>query len=203
MKRLLVLPLIISILSICAAVKGYSTHSPRFHSGIVVLHSGDTIHCKLNFTRKVSEGLLQIVRENHIEVLTVKDVHSFSYIDEIQKQQRTFYNINFTPDLSTRSHEVFVELLHSTNTISILNHRTLGYSDKSIQFNPFRKKVVVNYYYLLEQKSGLILPLSKENVLLMMEERKNQIVPFIETNGLKLKAVSDFVTLLDYHQTLR
>lgn len=176
---------------------------PKFYKGIVVLHSGDTLACEMKFTRKVSEGLLQIWKTDHIEVLTVKDVRSFSFEDDKKQQLRTFYNLPLIPDLATRRHEVFVERVYGNENMVIVNHRTMGFSEKSWQFNPFRKKNIVDKFYLLDTRAGLVLPLSKENILAMMKEKKEIIDSYLHSNSLKLKNISDYIALIDYHQSIR
>jgi hypothetical protein len=200
MKRLLCV-LTVLIFS-HASGSGLHKRPTDFHNGIVVLHSGDTVKCKLKFTRKVAEGLIQVFSDDRIEILTVKQVRYFSFEDRQKKQVRTFYNISITPDLSTRRHEVFVELLYGGADILILNHKSLGFSDKAIQINPFRKKEVINRQYLFSKKTGIALPMSEENILAMMEEKKEEILPYLESSGLKLKSVADYIRLLDYHQSL-
>gem|GEM_PF-4927553 len=203
MKRLLIFFLqLFFCLSSYSASAVFHKKPADFHEGIVVLHSGDTIHCKLRFTRKVSEGLIQVLKSDHVEILTVKHVHAFSYRDERKKQTRTFYNITITPELSTRKHEVFLELMYANNNFLILNHRTLGYSEKSIQINPFRQRVVVEKHYLFDKRGGHSLPLSRENMLQMLEGQKEEIVSYLETAGLKFRSVDDFINVLDYHQSL-
>jgi hypothetical protein len=203
MKRLFLLLLFISLLIGPFVNQSQASHKkPKFYSGTIVLNSGDTLACELKFTRKVSEGLLQVKKGDKLEVLTVKDVISFNFQDDEKKATRTFYNLSLIPVLSTRRHEVFVELLYGNNNLAIVNHRTMGFSDKTLQFNPFRKKTVINNLYLFDKKKGLILPLSRENVLEMMEEKKPNIETYLHNSALRLKSINDYITLLDYHATL-
>jgi hypothetical protein len=175
---------------------------PPFHKGHVVLYTGDTLQCSLRFTRKVQEGLLEIVTDKTAQMLTVKQVSEFSYFDEKRQTERIFYNVSLKPELSSRSHEVFVELKHSNDELAIITHRTIGYS-KKWQINPFRKKEVTENYYLLEKHSRMVLPLSKESMLAMMKDDKKTIEAFLETSSIKFRQVSDFITVLDYQQSLR
>ena len=204
MKRLLLFisPTIFVMCTLLSA-SGLHKKPADFNEGIVVLHSGDTIRCELKFTRKVSEGLIQVFRNNRVEILTVKDVHAFSFTDKHKNAIRTFYNVTIMPEMSSRKHEVFLELVYGTSKMLILNHRTLGYADNAIQINPFRKKQVVDNQYLLDSRTRVALPLSRQNALAMMSENSKDIVPFIENNSLKFKEVEDFVRLLDFHQSLQ
>ncbi len=177
-------------------------HPHAWHSGTVVMFSGDTITGNLYFTRKVAEGLLQIRKGNRVRVLTVKDVISFSYFDEKHNTERKFITVSLQPDLSTRNHEIFIELVYANQKLAILNHKTLGFETKRFQFNPFRKKIIVNNRYLLDNQSGKVLPMSKENALELMEDERKEILYYIQSNGVRLKTLEDFMTLLDYHESL-
>jgi hypothetical protein len=204
MKRLLVtLPACILFFLLCANTSATANNNPhKWHSGTVVMLSGDTIRANVYFTRKVAEGLLQVRKGSQIRILTVKDVISFSYFDEDKKSERKFITVSLQPEQSTRSHEIFIELVYSNEQMAILNHKTLGFDNRKIQFNPFRKKVIVNNRYLLHNLSGKVLPMSKENALELMENEKKEILYYIQSNGVRLKTVEDFMALLDFHQLL-
>jgi hypothetical protein len=197
MKRLLVIFIILLPLAVCASPK-----SNKWFSGLVVFHTGDTLHCDLRFTRKVTEGLIQVKAGDRIEVLTVKDVRAFSFYDDGRGYTRTFFNLAVIPDLSTRKHEIFIELLYATKTFSILNHKSLGYSENAIQINPFRKKAVVNQRYIFNNATGEVVPLTRDNILMMMAERKTEVVGYLESNNVRLKTVDDYIALLDFHAKL-
>lgn len=202
MKRLL--PVLIVLLSQLCPQEAFALFGKRdrFYPGSVVLHSGDSIICKMRFTRKVAEGLLQIRNGDKVCILTVKDVRSFSFEDPEKKRRRSFVNVNLLPDLSTRRHEVFVEIIHGSGQISIVCHRTLGYAKGSLQINPFRKKQVVNRYYLYRQNSEETLPLTPENILQMLHDKRDKIAPYVQGGGIRLKTVCDYIDLLDYHLSL-
>jgi hypothetical protein len=171
-------------------------------NGSVVLLSGDTLACQLRFTRKVKEGLLQILKEGKIEqILTVKQVRSFEYWDEAKKKTRYFNTLSLQPELSGKKHEVFMEVMYADQYFSIVNHRTLGYSDNTWQVNPFRKKQVVDNAYLLENATGSVLPLSKENLLKMAGDKQAQLEIFLK-KFRALKSLTDYMEVLEYHQAL-
>jgi hypothetical protein len=201
MKRLLLVTLLLSSFFIDAAPKKPNKKSV-WHKGTVTFFSGDSLTCQLRFTRKVSEGLIQVMNGDNVRILTVKNVRSFSYYDENKNQVRRFINIALVPDLSTRKHEVFTEYIYGTRRFSILNHKTIGYAENSLQINPFRKKTVVNRSYLLDNKTGDVLPMTKENILLLMADQQEQVMNFIQSSGRKLKTVSDYIALLEYHQSI-
>jgi hypothetical protein len=168
-----------------------------------VFHSGDSIQCDLRFTRRVSEGLLQVRKDDKIQILTVKNVSHFRFLDETKQLERVFYNLTLIPQLSTRRHEVFVELVYTTKDISIVNHKTLGFSSKGFQINPFRKKAVVNTFYVVEKYSGLILPLNRTNMLQILDQNKTEVEAYLKSHNVRLKTVSDYISVLEFERTLR
>jgi hypothetical protein len=203
MKRLFVFTFI------CVSFSAFTQSLPNpfkkkapWHNGTVVLHTGDTITGPVKFTRKVSEGLLQMKKGRQVKVLTVKDVLSFSYYDKKKKKTRKYLTLSLLPELATREHEIFIEYIYGNNKLSLLNYKALGFSDQALQINPFRTKTVVNKRYLLDNKTGKILPLTKENVLELMDEEKKEVMTYIHSSGMRLKTVEDYISLLDYHQSL-
>ena len=90
MKRLLLL--VFCFLMVAEAAQ--ARKKPKFEKGFVVLHSGDTVHCKLRFTRKVAQGLVQIATDTTQQMLTVKQVSSFSFYDDEKHTERMFYNVD-------------------------------------------------------------------------------------------------------------
>jgi hypothetical protein len=163
--------------------------------------SGDTVECQLQFTRKVTEGLLKIRTGNTEQILTVKQVRSFEYWDEAKKKTRHFSMLSVQPELSGKKHEVFMEIMYNDQYFSIVNHRTMGYPQNTWQFSPFRKKIVVENLYLLENQTGEALPLCKESLLKMSGSKQAQINQFLETFRA-LKSITDYMEVLEYHQAL-
>lgn len=200
MKQLLVSLLICSPLLLLAQYNNNKQAKP-WQKGEVVLHTGETFHCELRFNRFVTEGLLEIQKGSQVQMLTVKDVRAFSFFDERRHTTRTFYTLFLMPELSTREHEIFVEYVYGNKKFSILNHKTLALTRK-FQFNPFKRKAVVDQRYLLDNITGKIVPLSKENALTFMQEQQKEILTYLHDNGMRLKTVSEFINLLEFHQSL-
>jgi hypothetical protein len=201
MNRLLLLHIALVISCSCFS-NVVVDKSPKWHEGFAVLNNGDTIRGLLQFTRKVSEGLLQVQKQNTVEVLTVKDVRYFSFFDEHTKSERKFYTLSFQPESGKRPHEIFIEYIYGNEKVWIMNHKMLGFSKKIFQFNPFGKRTVVNQRYLLNHESGELLPMSKENILSLMPVERREVLSYIQSNGLRLKTVEDFINLLDFQRTL-
>jgi hypothetical protein len=177
-------------------------HHKQWNRGMVAFANGDTIYCQLSFTRKVTEGLLQILDGRRIRVVTVKEVSAFSFYDSDKKRNRKYITLSFLPSLSTREHEVFVEQLYTNNNFLIVNHRTLGYRTGKFRLHPLGKKTVVDNRYLIDNRSGKILPMEKESLLQFVDDERQEILAFIQQKGIKIKSIKDFILVLDYHQSL-
>jgi hypothetical protein len=48
----------------------------------------------------------------------------------------------------------------------------------------------------------LVLPLSRENILAMVKDDKASIEKYLQTSSLRLRQVSDYITVLEYQQSL-
>jgi hypothetical protein len=171
-------------------------------NGKIVLHSGDTIECKLRFTRKVKEGLLQILRDDaKEEIFTVMQVRYFEYYDQNKNSVRCFTTLFLQPEFSGKRHETFLEEVYHGAHFTIVNHRTLGYSKKKIAFNPFRKKEVIDNPYLVNNQTKEVVAMTHENLLLMLQGKQSEIESFIRSKG-SLRTVQDYAAVLEYHAGL-
>lgn len=198
MKQLL--PSFLFLFLLTTSLNALAEKGKQWHDGIVTFHTGDTLHCKLRFTRIASEGLIQVLEQDQIRILTVKDVRSFSYVDKEKHRVRTFFSLPFQSDMATVKREVFLEHIYSSDNFSILNYKTMGFKERA--FNPLQRKSVVNKPYLLNNLTGEILPMSRENILLLMEDKKKTIISYLNNHNIKLRSLPEFIDLLNYHQSI-
>lgn len=170
--------------------------------GRVTFLNGDTLSCTLRFTRKVKEGLLQVQdKGERIQILTARHVAAFEFFDEGVKQNRYFRSLTVQPELSGRKHEVFMEVLFEGEYYSIVNHRMLGYAETSIQFNPFKKKHVVDNLYLVDHETSQVVPMTRENFLQIVRTKRKEVDHYLQLHP-NLKSVGDYMRVLEYHQAL-
>jgi hypothetical protein len=205
MKRLLFSFLLIGVmLPIHAQTKSQITGKdlPAWSRGTIVLQNGDTIQCDLRYSRMTPEGLLQVRDNENIITVTAKDAKAFSYFDEKKNAVRKFYAFTMLPDPTAPTREFFLECVYGNDHFSILNHRTIGYPYEYMEYSPFKRTAPVNKKYILDSRSGKLIPLSKENTLEVLQERKPEILSYIETNGLKFKSVTDYINVFEYHNSL-
>lgn len=175
-------------------------YAPGWTSGLVVLETNDTVPCKLRFNQMVPEGLLQVLDGENVLTLSVKDVKSFSFLDEKKNRYRRFFTLS-VPLNGYVNREIFLEYIYGNEKVSILNHKTMGLPHAYMEFSPIKQPAPINRQYLLNSVTGELLPMSKENALAFFDN-KRQIARYIDDHGIRFKRVSDFVKIFEYHRSL-
>lgn len=173
---------------------------PDWTPGFVVLETNDTVSCTLRYSQMVPEGLLQILDGETILTLSVRDVKCFFFFDPARSRYRKFFALSL-PLTGQVEREIFMEYIYGNERISILNHKTMGLARSYMEFTPFRQPIPVNDLYLLDCRTGKILPISEENALSLLE-KKQMVYGFIESNGIRFRKLSDYVKVFEYENSL-
>lgn len=174
--------------------------SPEWTSGVVVLETNDTVSCTLRFNQIVPEGLLQVLDGDHILTLSVKDVKAFLFFDPVKNRYRRFLTLTI-PMHGYVNREMFLEYVYGNERVSILNHKTMGLAHAYMEFSPLKQASPINKQYLLDSSTGVLLPMSKENALSILDN-KEEMTRFIENNLIRFRKVSDYVKIFEYHRSL-
>jgi hypothetical protein len=174
--------------------------SPDWIAGLVVLETNDTVSCTLRFNQMVPEGLLQVLDGDNILTLSVKDVKSFFFFDPNKNRYIKFFTLS-VPLNGYVNREMFLEYVYGNEKVSILNHKTMGLAHAYMEFSPLKQATPMNKQYLLDSRTGKLLPMSEENALSLLD-KKQQVASFIENNGIRFRKVSDYVKIFEYHQSL-
>lgn len=173
---------------------------PDWTQGFVVLESNDTISCTLRYSQIVPEGLLQVLEEETILTLSVRDVKCFFFMDPAKNRYRKFFTLSVP--LNGKVHrEMFLEYIYGNEKVSILNHKTMGLAHSYMEFTPFKQPVPVNKLYLLDCRTGKVLPMSEDNALSLLDKRA-LVTGFIEANGIRFRKLSDYVRVFEYESSL-
>lgn len=173
---------------------------PDWTPGLVVLETNDTVACDLRYSQMVPEGLLQVLDGGNVLTLSVKDVMSFLFFDSAKNRYRKFFTLS-VPLEGNVSRETFLEYVYGNDKVSILNHRTMGLSHAYMEFTPFKQPVPVSKLYLLDFRSGELLPISGENALSLLDN-KQKVTTFIHENDIRFRRLSDYVKVFEYEQSL-
>jgi hypothetical protein len=173
---------------------------PDWTPGLVVLETNDTVQCTLRYNQMVPEGLLQVLDGETILTLSVKDVKCFLFFDAKKDRYRKFFTLS-VPLNGYVNREIFLEYVYGNDRVSILNHKTMGLAHTYMEFTPFKQPIPQNEQYLLDSRSGKLLPISEENAISLLQE-KEKVAGFIEENNIRFRKLSDYVRVFEYDMSL-
>lgn len=173
---------------------------PDWTTGFIVLETDDTVACKLRYNQLVPEGLLQVLDGETILTLSVKDVKSFFFFDPKKDRQRRFYTLSI-PINGYVKREMFLEYIYGNENVSILNHKTMGLARVYMEYTPFKQPIPLNRQYLLDCRTGEVLPISEENAMSLLEE-KQKVAAFIDNHHIRFRKISDYVKVFEYDRSL-
>jgi hypothetical protein len=204
MKRLL-LPVFL-LLSIANSQAQFptktGTYSLNWRYGTVIFPAGDTISCSLRYNQAISNGTLQVKEGDKVLALSAKDVTAFSFYDSIREKHRKFTAMPVSAD-HPAGQKFFLECIYDDHRFFILNHRTIDVPYDYMNYSRFISKPArISRKYILNVSTGELIPLSKENTLRLMEDRKNEIMAFIQANRIKFKKTADYISVFRYHSSL-
>jgi len=172
--------------------------------GFVVLVTGDTVRCEMNYSPAVSEGLLQVKDEGNILTLSVKEVKAFSYSDKKKNITRRFYTFPVYDENKSTTREYFLEFIYENPHAAILNHHMLVNKVLSSPYsNGASYAMIMELKYLLDVRTGKLVQLSKKEAMALMASKRDMVEAYIKANSIRLKNdVEEYIKVLDYYATL-
>jgi hypothetical protein len=173
---------------------------PDWTPGLVVLETNDTVSCTLRYNQMVPEGLLQVLDGETILTLSVRDVKCFFFFDPKKNKYRKFFTLS-VPVNGHLKREMFLEYIYGNDKVSILNHKTMGLAHSYMEYTPFKQPIPLDRQYLLDCRTGEVLPISVENALSLLGE-KQKVTTFIESNDIRFRKISDYVKVFEYDRSL-
>lgn len=173
---------------------------PDWIAGMVVLETNDTVACTLRYNQMVPEGLLQVLDGETILTLSVKDVKCFFFYDARKHRYRKFYTLSI-PMNGGVEREMFLEYIYGNENVSILNHKTMGLAHSYMEYTPFKQPIPLDKQYLLDCRTGKLLPISEENAMSLLDE-KQKVNAFIENHQIRFRKISDYVKVFEYDRSL-
>jgi hypothetical protein len=200
MKRLL-LPIVFSLATACVTAQQVTSEkfSLTWTKGLVVFKTSDTLHCDLRFNQTGDKAILQVAESGHTITVPVRDVKSFSFYDAKKSRHRTFMAFR---NPGTVDQEFYMEKIYFDNHFSILNHKTMEVP-LELNFSRFvGKPVKTHKKYLLNESTGEMLPLSRENLFSLLEPKRDEIVSYVKARHIRFKRISDFINVFEYHNSL-
>lgn len=171
---------------------------PDWTPGVVVLETNDTVACTLRFNQLVPEGLLQVLDGQNILTLSVRDVKCFFFFDAKKERHRKFFTLSVPLD-GYPNREMFLEFIYGNDKVSILSHKTMGLAHGYMEYTPFKQPIPLNKQYLLDSRTGRLLPISEENALSLIDNEA--VATFIESNDIRFRKLSDYVKVFEFDKS--
>lgn len=188
---------------------GYTTLSAQefasdyWHTGKVVLDSGDTLKGNLKYDLK--NDILQIQLEKKLESYTARKVLFFEIFDETVKKYRAFYSLPYSTAGQYKA-PVFFELL-AEGKLTVLcresfENRTIS-SPLYYYGSTYSRIVLVNKYYLLKENGDIAEFQGKKNDWFdLMQNKKSEVEKYAKANRLSMDEKYDLVSVIDYYNSL-
>lgn len=203
MKRLL---LLLSLSPLFAFSQDFTGNPMKFshdwNDGLLILQTGDTVHCKLRYNRASLDGIVHVLDGDETITITTEFIREFSYYDSLRARPRKFVNMTL-PGFKLDSQQFLVEKIYEDGRYTIINQRTFEMPYQKLELIRFLGKPVPVYKkYIIDMISGEIVPLTKSNAMHLLENHRAEVATYISDNHLRFKKISDFIDVFEYHNSL-
>jgi hypothetical protein len=173
-----------------------------WHEGKIVLESGDTLRGNVKYD--LSQDLLQYTSTNKMaEAYTARKVVFFEIFDQTVRKYRQFFSLPYSVN-NTYKTPTFFELL-AEGKITLLCREAIEFRTYNNPYfvGSYSQQVLVNYYFLLDEKGNINAFSGRKNDLLnLMQRRKEEVEKFMKANKLNLEEKYDFARIVEYYNTL-
>jgi len=195
--------LLLLLLSGFTTLSAQQFASEFWHTGKVVLDSGDTLKGNLKYDLK--NDILQIQLEKKLESYTARKVLFFEIFDETVKKYRAFYSLPYSTAGQYKA-PVFFELLAEGKLTVLCResfvNRTI--SSPLYYYGSIHSRIVlVNKYYLLKENGDIAEFQGKKNDWFdLMQNKKSEVEKYAKANRLSMDEKYDLVSVIDYYNSL-
>lgn len=173
-----------------------------WHEGKIVLESGDTL--KGNIKYNMQTDVLQYQANKKIEAFTARKVLYCEIFDNTVKKYRQFFSLPYNTSGGYRA-PIFFELL-TEGRLTLLSREKLEYRTYNSSFyyyGNYTRLVLVNKYYLLQEKGDIVeINDKKSNWLDQMGNYADEVQKYAKKNGLDFSNKYDLAKLVEYYNSL-
>ncbi|MEQ9402040.1 MAG: hypothetical protein RIM99_00530 [Cyclobacteriaceae bacterium] len=166
--------------------------------GTIVLKNGEILEEKFAYNPLVPEGLLKVMIDEKIRVLSPIHVAEFSFFDRKQERLRKFISVAFS-----KNGYFFIEVLFLGEKLSLLGRETIMIQQDT--YNGAGKSSSTKRYYRLvifNEINGSLRWFDKKSLYEKMNDRKSEIKDYIKSQKLKLKNPNDVIDIFRYYNNL-
>ena len=172
-----------------------------WHDGKVITTNGDTLRGMIKYD--FQQDLIQFNnRRGSIEALSARKVLFYEIFDSTIKDYRQFFSLPYSTLGGYRA-PVFFELLIE-GKMTLLLRESLEYRTYSSPYylGSYTRLVVVNKFYLLDERGNINEFVGKKNDLLNLMGRYGKTVDaYIKENRYKIEDKEDLLKIVEYYNS--
>lgn len=173
-----------------------------WHEGKIVLESGDTLKGDIKYNMQTD--VLQYQANNKVEAFTARKVLYCEIFDNTVKRYRQFYSLPYNTSGGYRA-PVFFELL-AEGKLTLLSRESLEYRTYNSSFyyyGNYTRLVLVNKYYLLQEKGDIVEFNDKKGDWLdKMGNYADEVQKYVKKNRLEFDNKYDLAKIVEYYNSL-
>ncbi|WP_339788702.1 hypothetical protein [uncultured Imperialibacter sp.] len=178
-----------------------------WYFGTIVMASGDVIECDFAYNPLTIEGLLQFSYEGVNYTAGPSKVSSFSFYDEERNLYRKFQSFPVYSEMTEMTNEIFMEILHETQFISLVGRKTTGLKP-GYGFNAnaviTQKNVIKGYErYFIDMTTARIHEMTKKEFFKLTSDKKPEIKSFMKEEHVQLNDSAGFIKLMEFYASLK
>jgi hypothetical protein len=172
-----------------------------WHDGKVITTSGDTLRGMIKYD--FQQDLIQFNnKRGNIEAMSARKVLFYEIFDNTVKEYRQFFSLPYSTLGGYRA-PVFFELLLE-GKMTLLLRESLEYRTYTSPYymGSYTRLVIVNKFYMLDEKGNINEFVGKKNDLLaLMGRYANNVDSYIKENKLKVEEKEDFLKIVEYYNS--
>jgi hypothetical protein len=178
-----------------------------WYFGTIVMTSGDVIECDFAYNPLTIEGLLQFSYGGINYTAGPSKVSSFGFYDEERNVYRKFQSFPVYSEMTEMTNEIFMEILHETQFISLVGRKTTGLkTGYGFSNTPtlVERKVIRGYErYFIDMNTARLHEMTKKELFKLTSDKKPEIKSFMKEEHIQLNESADFIKIIEYYASLK
>src|SRR5258706_11416513 len=226
-KTLVVILFLVTFVLIAQNLERINEQIEKKWIGTIILVDGQEVNCAFTYNPFLRGGMLIVKTDSITNVYPPEKIQSFSFFDYEANTLRRFYSL---PSNAGQKNLHFFELVYQSSKISILGSLNVKNKSGSVNSNLYPMLLgfpgFIRYQsklkagdpspasgtrvksdpklHLYDHRDGSISDLSKNQLLRLTQDKKEEVLTFIKQNRLSLssKDLDEYIYLIGYYAKL-
>jgi hypothetical protein len=208
-KNITLTHIILTLLCSWAITYNTVAQPDTWHTGVVVLNSGDTLE-GVHFNYNLKTNLLQVNQANTLKAYNASQIQYFEYLDKEFNYYRRFFTYKYALYSRGYATPVFFEKAYQGTYLSLLLRETLVIDSQPI-FDPFmgrtvfvnQPRVVYNFYFMSPDGNIRFYDGTRKGLLNLLKDQQNEIKAYAKEQKMSYNTVSHIIEVLRYYNGLK